>query len=77
MKDLNLREHYEEMITKGDPTLLSTKEVKRLCKSNTHRPPGLITLHTKEVFSDGWTKWICLSCGQLKFTMGLTIKEEG
>jgi len=77
MKNLSLREHYEEMTGKGEPTLISTERiVKRLCKSNTHRPPGAITIHRKEVFSDGWTRWVCSECGQVKFTKGMTFEEE-
>ena len=59
------------MTEKEKPTLLSTERiVKRLCKSGAHRPPGSITIHKKEVFSDGWTRWVCSKCGQVKFTRG-------
>ncbi len=49
-----------------------------MCKSKAHHPPGKIVRHIKEVYSDGWTKWICLAphCGQVKFTKGMTVKEE-
>jgi len=58
------------MTEKEKPTLLSAEKVKRLCKSGAHRPPGSITLHKKEVFSDGWTRWVCSQCGQVKFVLG-------
>jgi len=65
------------MTEKGEPRLISTeRRVKRLCKSGAHKPPGAILLHRKEVFSDGWTKWVCYKCGQVKFTRGMTFKEE-
>ena len=44
------------MTEKEEPTLISTeKKVKRLCKCWSKKP--IIKLHTKEVFSDGWTRW--------------------
>ncbi len=56
------------------PTLISEEKVKRLCESNTHirpfdkEPSAEIVLHTKSVFSDGWTRWECSWCGQVSFT---------
>jgi len=47
------------MTEKEEPTLLSTEKVKRLCESGAHKPSGVIVLHKKEVFSDGWTRWVC------------------
>jgi len=77
MKDLNLQEHYEKMTEKEEPTLISTEKIKILCKCWTKKPtPPTFKTHTKEVFSDGWTKWICSECGQVKFTIGMTFKEE-
>ena len=67
---------YEEMTEKEEPILLSTEKVKRICKSGAHKPSGAITLHTKEVFSDGWTRWVCSKCDQVKFTTGMTFEEE-
>ena len=66
------------MTEKEEPTRISKEKVKRMCKSKAHHPPGKIVSHIKEVYSDGWTKWICLTphCGQVKFTMGMTVKEE-
>ncbi len=64
------------MTEKEAPTLISMEKVKRLCKSGAHKPPGAILLHRKEVFSDGWTRWVCYKCGQVKFTRGITFKEE-
>ena len=62
------------MTEKEEPTLISTEKVNHLCKCNSKKPT--LKLHTKEVFSDGWTKWTCSNCGKIKFTMGMTFKEE-
>jgi len=66
------------MTEKEEPIRISKEKVKRLCKSKAHASPGKIVRHMKEVYSDGWTKWICLTsnCGQVKFTRGITVKEE-
>lgn len=74
MRKLNLRWELPE---KEEPVRISKEEVKRSCKSKSHDPPGKIVRHTKEVFSDGWTRWVCLAtnCGQVKFTRGGTVKE--
>ncbi len=74
MRNLNLREELPE---KEEPVRISKEKVYRSCKSKSHDPPGKIVSHIKEVYSDGWTKWICLSsnCGQVKFTRGMTFKE--
>ncbi len=74
MSNLKLQEELPE---KEEPVRISKEKVKRPCKSKLHDPPGKIVRHTKEVYSDGWTKWICLAtnCGQVKFTMGITVKE--
>ena len=64
------------MTEKEELTLISTERVKRLCKSGAHRSPGSILPHKKEVFSDGWTRWVCSKCGQVKFTIGMTFKGE-
>ena len=66
MKNLNYRNLYEEITEKEKPTLISTeRKVKRLCKSGAHKPSGAITLHRKEVFSDGcaraWQYFLCTS----------------
>lgn len=71
----------EEMIEKEEVTLISKERVKRLCKSNAHRAPGASghkskIMHTKEVLSDGWTRWVCSNCGQVKFSKGITYEEE-
>ncbi len=58
------------MTEKEEPTLISTEKVKHLCESGAHKPSGVIVLHKKEVFSDGWTRWVCSQCGQVRFTMG-------
>lgn len=57
------------MTEKEEPTLISTeRKVKSLCKCWSKKP--IIKLHTKEVFSDGWTRWVCSNCGKVKFTRG-------
>ena len=56
--------------------LLSKKRVKYPCKCSQHDPPKPL-LHTKEVFSDGWTKLICGRCGQVKFKFGKELEGEG
>jgi hypothetical protein len=63
------------MTEKDGPTLISTeKKVKRLCKCWSKKP--IIKLHTKEVFSDGWTRWVCSNCGKVKFTRGEEAFQE-
>lgn len=57
------------MTDKEEPTLISKeKKVEHLCKCWSKKPA--IKLHTKEVFSDGWTRWVCSNCGKVKFTLG-------
>jgi len=56
------------MTEKEEPTLISKEKVEYLCKCWSKK--STIKLHTKEVFSDGWTKWICSKCGKVKFTRG-------
>ena len=75
MKKSNLRERHEEMAEKEEPTLISKKKARHLCKRSKH-DPHKATPHTKEVFSDGWTRWVCSKCGQVKFTKGMTFEEE-
>jgi hypothetical protein len=58
MKNLNLRGRHGERTEKEKPILISKEKVTRFCLSNYHPPSGSIVNHTKEVFSDGWTKWI-------------------
>ena len=75
MKNLNHRNLYEEMTEKEESTLISTeRKVKRLCKCWSTEPT--LKLQTKEVFSDGWTRWVCSNFGKVKFTRGTTFKEE-
>jgi len=61
-------EEAEEMTEKEDPTLISMGKVKILCKCWSKKPT--LKRHTKEVFSDGWTRWVCSNCGKVKFTWG-------
>ena len=75
MKNLNLRGRRGELPEKEEAILISKEKVRRLCKSNYHGPSGSIVNHKKEVFSDGWTRWVCLMCGQVKFSIGMTFKE--
>jgi len=65
------------MTEKEEPTSLSKEKVKIRCKCwiGKHEKPTFKT-HKKEVFSDGWTKWTCSFCGQVKFTIGMTFEEE-
>ena len=49
----------------AEPTLISKEKVKHPCKCWYGKPT--LKLHTKEVFSDGWTKWTCSECGKIKF----------
>ena len=56
------------MTEKEELTLISKEKIEYLCKCWSKKPT--IKLHTKEVFSDGWTKWICSKCGKVKFTRG-------
>lgn len=77
MEKTNFRRHYEEVPKKV--TVISTEKVKRICKSSAHRdlnrgPRSFV--HIKSVLSDGYTKWECRTCGQVKFTKGITFKEE-
>lgn len=77
MNTHNLRRHYETT-EKEEPTLISTEKAKRPCKCTKldHRDPNIRnTLHRKEVFSDGWTRWVCSKCGQVKFSKGMMFEE--
>ena len=57
------------MTEKEEPTLISTeKKVEHFCKCWSKKL--VIKLHTKEVFSDGWTRWVCSNCGKVKFIRG-------
>lgn len=62
------------MTEKEELTLISKEKIEYLCKCWSKKPT--IKLHTKEVFSDGWTRWICSKCGKVNFTRGTTFKEE-
>ena len=55
MKKSNLRERHEEMAEKEEPTLISKKKARHLCKCSkrSKHDPHKATPHTKEVFSDG------------------------
>jgi len=47
--------------------LISTeRNVERLCKCWSEEPT--LKRHRKEVFSDGWTRYVCARCGKVKFT---------
>jgi transposase-like protein len=58
------------MTTKRKIMLISTEKVNHLCKCWTKPRPPSLKRHTKEVFSDGWTRWVCSNCGKVKFTWG-------
>jgi len=64
------------MTEKVEPILISMEKVKRLCKCWVKPKPPTLKIHTKEVFSDGWTRWVCSKCGQVKFTRGIIVEEE-
>ena len=49
------------------PESRALETVERLCESSSH-PEPIRTLHTEELLEDGWTRRICLECGQVKFT---------
>ena len=56
------------MTEKEEATVISKEKVERLCKCWSKPKPPTLKRHTKEVFSDGWTKFICSTCGQVSFT---------
>jgi len=62
------------MTEKEEPILISKEKVQRLCKCWSENPT--LKRHTKEVFSDGWTKFVCSQCGQVKFTRGEEAETE-
>ena len=72
MRNLNPREG----LTKKEPIRISKDKVQKLCQSNYHGTSGSTLMHTREVFSDGWTRWVCLTCGQVKFSRGITVKKD-
>ena len=59
-----MSKHREEEVVR-----ISKERIKRLCANSSHSVPGIFS-HTKEVFSDGWTRYVCLNCGQVKFARG-------
>jgi len=71
MKKSNLR---EEMTEKEEPTLISTEKVKHLCKCWSEEPTR--KRHTKEVYSDGWTKLVCSNCGKVNFKRGQEVEAD-
>jgi len=56
------------MTEKEEPMLISTEKVKHLCKCWSEDP--ILKRHTKEVFSDGWTRYVCSNCGKVNFKRG-------
>jgi len=67
-------EEAEEMTEKEEPTLLSKEKVNHLCKCWSKKPS--LKFHTKEVFSDGWTRLVCSQCGKVKFKRGEEAEVE-
>jgi len=58
-----------KLTEKEGPILISTeRKVERLCKCWTKKVPPTLKLHMKQVFSDGWTRYVCARCGKVKFT---------
>ena len=53
-------------------TTVSTGKAEYPCKCRKSGEDDMpkLTLHRKEVLSDGWTRWVCLKCGQVKFSRG-------
>jgi len=45
---------------------LTDEKVQRLCKSSFHVVP-VVKTHAKRLLEDGWTRYICQTCGQVKF----------
>jgi len=64
----------EEITEKEKPILLSIEKVEILCKCWSKEPT--LKLQTKEVFSDGWTRFVCSNCGKVKFTRGEEAEAE-
>ena len=57
-----------KLTEKEKPTLISIeKKAELLCKCWTKKRPPTLKLHMKQVFSDGWTRWVCSTCGKVKF----------
>ncbi len=52
--------------------VITKEKGKRPCKCSTHK----VINHKKESLSDGWIKWTCAKCGQIKFSLGVTFEEE-
>ena len=64
------------------PVLISKEKAKRPCRCwgkklpPTKRKAAPLVNHTKLVFSDGWTRWVCSNCGKVGFTFGMENTEE-
>lgn len=52
-----------------EPTRISKGKRRLLCKCSKYDPVK-DPPHTVEVYSDGWTKMVCIKCGQVKFERG-------
>jgi len=66
----------EEITEKVKPILLSMEKVEILCKCWSESKKFTLKIHTKEVFSDGWTRFVCSRCGQVKFKRGKEAEAE-
>ena len=68
----------DEAVVPEPVVRLSRGKGRRPCKctvAGKKVPPGFI-LHSEEVFSDGWTRWVCSGCGGVKFSFGLVFEER-
>jgi len=63
------------MTEKEEVTVISMEKVKRLCRCWSIPKHPTLKRHTKEVLSDGWTRFICSRCGQVSFKIGEEAEE--
>ena len=52
-----------------DVIRLSKKKVRRPCKSTEHQPNWAMGFHSEEIYSDGWTKLVCIRCGRVSYQL--------
>ena len=62
------------MTEKEEPTLISAEKVKRLCKCRSKKPS--LKLHTKGVFSDGWTRCARAPCASFPCLARLPMLDD-
>jgi hypothetical protein len=66
----------EEEGSETEKMSVGVEKVQRMCASNAHKSEGVMTKHTKEDLGDGWTKYVCSSCGQVKFAVGEEVERD-